>query len=414
MTDSSPRLKPEDFDFELPEDLIALRPARPRRAARLLDLSAPQGAKDQAPQSGAKDQAPQGAKDQAPAGIADKHVSDLPELLRPNDILVFNDTRVIPARLFGRRLRPDGASARIEALLLEQVEPGVWRALARPGKRMKPGDRLIFSAAAAPKTEGAPLDPDADAAQSLGATLLAHEGGGAVRLAFDRSGAELDAALAQVGVTPLPPYIAGKRPADAADAEDYQTLFAARPGAVAAPTAALHFDAPLMEALKAKGVRFAHVTLHVGAGTFLPVKAESLDDHEMHAEWGEISAEAVAAIREARAAGGRVVSVGTTVLRLLETVAALHKGELEPWSGFTRIFIAPGWRFHSADFLMTNFHLPKSTLFMLVCAFAGESRMKAAYAYAKAQGYRFYSYGDSSLLAREAPSEGVLTPPQGV
>lgn len=405
MTDSSPRLKPEDFDFELPEDLIALRPARPRRAARLLDLSAPQGAKDQAPQ---------GAKDQAPAGIADKHVSDLPDLLRPNDILVFNDTRVIPARLFGRRLRPDGASARIEALLLEQVEPGVWRALARPGKRMKPGDRLIFSAAAAPKTEGAPLAPDADAAQSLGATLLAHEGGGAVRLAFDRSGAELDAALAQVGVTPLPPYIAGKRPADAADAEDYQTLFAARPGAVAAPTAALHFDAPLMEALKAKGVRFAHVTLHVGAGTFLPVKAESLDDHEMHAEWGEISAEAVAAIREARAAGGRVVSVGTTVLRLLETVAALHKGELEPWSGFTRIFIAPGWRFHSADFLMTNFHLPKSTLFMLVCAFAGESRMKAAYAHAKAQGYRFYSYGDSSLLAREAPSEGVLTPPQGV
>ncbi|WP_018632289.1 tRNA preQ1(34) S-adenosylmethionine ribosyltransferase-isomerase QueA [Neomegalonema perideroedes] len=367
----NPDLKPEDFDFDLPEELIALRPARPRRAARLLDLSG--------------------------GGTADRHVSDLPELLRPNDILIFNDTKVIPARLFGRRLRPDGGAAKMEALLLEPLaEPGVWRALIRPAKRLKEGDRLVFG-----PEEGAPL---------LEARLQAHEGGGAARLAFDRAGEALDAAIAQAGVMPLPPYIAGKRPADSADDADYQTLFATRPGAVAAPTAALHFDPPLMEALAARGLRSARVTLHVGAGTFLPVKAAALSDHEMHAEWGEISAETVAAIEEARAAGGRLVAVGTTVLRLLETVASLHNGALGPWSGFTRIFIAPGWRFQSADLLLTNFHLPKSTLFMLVCAFAGESRMRAAYAHAMRAGYRFYSYGDSSLLERLPPSEGVLTP----
>ncbi|MDD2867942.1 tRNA preQ1(34) S-adenosylmethionine ribosyltransferase-isomerase QueA [Neomegalonema sp.] len=371
----NPDLRPEDFDFDLPEELIALRPARPRRAARLLDLS--------------------GAG--TPDRPTDRHVSDLPEILKPDDILIFNDTKVIPARLFGRRLRPDGGSAKMEALLLEPLaEPGLWRALARPGKRLKAGDRLVFG-----PEEGPPL---------LEARLEAHEGGGAVRLAFDRAGEALDAAIAQAGVMPLPPYIAGRRPADAADDSDYQTLFAARPGAVAAPTAALHFDPPLMEALTARGLRSARVTLHVGAGTFLPVKAGALADHEMHAEWGEIPAETVAAIAEARAAGGRLVAVGTTVLRLLETVASLHNGALAPWSGFTRIFIAPGWRFRSADLLLTNFHLPRSTLFMLVCAFAGESRMRAAYGHAMREGYRFYSYGDSSLLERLPPSEGVLTP----
>lgn len=372
---SHPDLKPEDFDFALPEELIALRPARPRRAARLLDLSG--------------------------AATGDRIVSDLPDLLRPEDVLVFNDTKVIPARLFGRRLREDGGSARMEALLLEPLaEPGVWRALARPAKRLKEGDRLVFGPEDAP-----PL---------LEARLAAHEGGGAVRLAFDRAGEALEAAIAQTGVMPLPPYIAGKRPADSADDDDYQTLFAQRPGAVAAPTAALHFDAPLMAALEAKGIRAARVTLHVGAGTFLPVKAASLADHEMHAEWGELSAEAVAAIAQAKAAGGRLVAVGTTVLRLLETVASLHNGALKPWSGLTKIFIAPGWSFQSADLLLTNFHLPRSTLFMLVCAFAGESRMREAYAHAMRAKYRFYSYGDSSLLARASPSEGALTPPRSL
>lgn len=371
----NPDLKPEDFDFELPEELIALRPARPRRAARLLDLSG--------------------------AGTADRLVSDLPEILRPNDLLLFNDTKVIPARLFGRRLRPDGGSAKMEALLLEPLaEAGVWRALVRPAKRLREGDRLAFG-------------PD-EAAPQLEARLIAHEGGGAARLAFDRAGEALDAAIAQAGVMPLPPYIAGKRPADSADDSDYQTLFAQNPGAVAAPTAALHFDPPLMEALEARGVRTARVTLHVGAGTFLPVKAASLSDHEMHAEWGALSAETIARIESARAAGGRLVAVGTTVLRLLETVASLHNGALRPWSGFTKIFIAPGWNFQSADFLMTNFHLPKSTLFMLVCAFAGESRMRAAYGHAMREGYRFYSYGDSSLLARAPSSEGALTPPRSL
>jgi S-adenosylmethionine:tRNA ribosyltransferase-isomerase len=339
----------DEFDYHLPEELIALRPARPRPASRLLVAG--------------------------PQALHDSRVADLPAWLRPGDLLVFNDTRVIPARLTGRRERPGGAGATVEATLVGVAAGGLWRALARPGKRLAPGDRIDFG--------------------PLSAEIRAKDGG-EVLLAFDREGSAFEAALAEAGQIPLPPYIASRRPADAQDREDYQTVFATHPGAVAAPTASLHFDAGLLDAVAARGVATTRLTLHVGAGTFLPVKVDDIAAHRMHAEWGEIGDGAAEAVRETRRAGGRVIPVGTTALRLLETAA--NAGEIRPWRGETDIFIWPGYRFRATDGLMTNFHLPKSTLLMLVSALMGIERMRAVYAHAIERRYRFFSYGDSSLL----------------
>ncbi|ETX29092.1 tRNA preQ1(34) S-adenosylmethionine ribosyltransferase-isomerase QueA [Roseivivax isoporae] len=344
----------DDFDFDLPEELIATRPARPRSSARLLVA--------------------------AGDAIHDGTVTDLVDWLRPGDRLVLNDTRVIPARLSGTRTRPGAAgegTARIEVTLLEPGTDGTWRALVKPLKKLREGEEVRFAA-------------------GLSAVLEARDEGQAV-LRFNLAGAAFDAALAEAGAMPLPPYIAQRRAADAQDREDYQTVWAARPGAVAAPTASLHFDAPLLARLKARGVTFTHVTLHVGAGTFLPVKVEDVTRHRMHAEWGEVSEAAAAEIAATRAAGGRIVPVGTTALRLLET-AARDTGAVVPWQGETDIFIYPGFTFRAADALMTNFHLPKSTLMMLVSAFLGPERIRRVYAHAVAERYRFFSYGDASLL----------------
>ena len=339
------------FDFDLPQQLVAERPAVPRDAARLLVVD---------------------------ASLGDRRVRDLPDLLRPGDLLVFNDTRVIPAGLFGKR----GDTA-IEVTLHKNVAADRWRALARPARKLRPGDRIVFAA-------------------DLAADVVEKGEGGEIELAFDCAGAELMAALQRRGRMPLPPYI--KRPggADERDRADYQTVYAAKDGAVAAPTAGLHFTPALLAALDARGVGRATVTLHVGAGTFLPVKVDDTRNHRMHAEIGIVDAAAADAINAARAAGGRIVAVGTTSLRLLET-AADESGRIRPFSGDTELFITPGYRFKAIDLLLTNFHLPRSTLFMLVCAFAGIERMKAAYEHAKAAGYRFYSYGDASLLMPETP-----------
>ncbi|MCB1335236.1 MAG: tRNA preQ1(34) S-adenosylmethionine ribosyltransferase-isomerase QueA, partial [Roseivivax sp.] len=311
--------------------------------------------------------------------ITDARVTDLPDWLRPGDLLVLNDTKVIPARLSGTRRRSGEAGAteaRIEVTLLEPRPDGSWAALVKPLKKVRDGEQIVF-------------------AEDLSATVEGRSEGQAF-LRFDRTGADFDAALARAGAMPLPPYIAAKRPADERDKTDYQTVWARHSGAVAAPTASLHFDAPLLAALADKGVRFAHVTLHVGAGTFLPVKVDDITTHKMHAEWGQVTPEAAAAIAAAKAAGGRVIPVGTTALRLIETAAA--DGAIAPWEGPTDIFIYPGFRFRVADALMTNFHLPKSTLMMLVSALMGPERIRAIYAHAVAQGYRFFSYGDASLL----------------
>jgi S-adenosylmethionine:tRNA ribosyltransferase-isomerase len=342
----------QDFDFELPEELIALRPARPRPSSRLLVARGPEGA------------------------LEDSTVDRLADHLRPGDLLVFNDTKVIPARLTGTRTRGE-ASARIEVTLISLAPDGMWRALARPGKRLTAGDRIDFASGLSAEVR------DKDGAEIL--------------LAFNASGRDLETLLEAAGEVPLPPYIAARRAADAADREDYQTVFATRPGAVAAPTASLHFDAALLDRLEAAGIRSTRLTLHVGAGTFLPVKVENIEAHRMHAEWGEIGPEAVDAIRATIAAGGRVIPVGTTALRLLET-AATGPGALAPWTGETDIFIRPGHRFRIADGLMTNFHLPKSTLMMLVSALMGTERVREIYAHAISRRYRFFSYGDSSLL----------------
>lgn len=315
----------------------------------------------------------------------DRVVRDLPDLLRPGDILVFNDTKVIPAALTGRRIGRGEAEPEIEVMLHARLDESRWKAFAKPGKRLKPGDRLRFGAEGRVCLLG-----------TLDATVEAKGEGGEIALAFDFHGAFLDEAIAALGDMPLPPYIAGKRPVDEEDRADYQTIYAREEGAVAAPTAGLHFTDELFAALTDRGIDRVFVTLHVGAGTFLPVKSEDTRDHRMHAEWGEVSGEAAARLNAARERGGRIVAVGTTSLRLLESSAS--NGVIQPFRGTTDIFIVPGHRFRSVDILFTNFHLPRSTLFMLVSAFAGLERMKQAYAHAIAGGYRFYSYGDASLV----------------
>ena len=357
------------FDFDLPEENIALRPADPRDSARLLVVRPPAGA------------------DKRGARFEDRIVRDLPDLLEPGDALVFNDTKVIPAQLEGLRNR-EGAIAHVGAPLHMRVSPHEWKAFVRGAKKLKPGDRIRFG-----------HDNTSCLTGALDATVATKGEEGEVLLAFDLSGAALDEALGAVGHVPLPPYIALKRPEDERDRSDYQTIYAREEGAVAAPTAGLHFTQPLFVALDARGVERHFLTLHVGAGTFLPVKADDTDDHRMHAEIGTVSDETAAALNAVKARGGRIVAVGTTSLRLLES-AADEAGLLHPWRGATDIFITPGYRFRFADMLMTNFHLPRSTLMMLVSAFSGLETMQAAYAHAIANGYRFYSYGDSSLLYR--------------
>lgn len=345
-------MRVDDFDFDLPRACIADRPAVPRDAARLLHVRAD--------------------------GLADRIVRDLPEMVCPGDVVVVNDSRVIPARLYGLRTRPGVDPLRIE-ILLHKAEGGPrWRAFARPGKRLKPGDALDFGG-------------------GFRAEIADKSEAGDVGLIFDRDGAALMAALEAHGEMPLPPYIHRDHGADERDRSDYQTVYAREEGSVAAPTAGLHFTPELLAALDAKGVKRLAVTLHVGAGTFLPVKVEDTADHRMHSEWGTIPADVADAINAARANGGRLLAIGTTATRILETATG-EDGIVKPFSGDTAIFLTPGYRFRAVDRLLTNFHLPKSTLFMLVSAFAGLERMQAAYAHAIASGYRFYSYGDTSLL----------------
>jgi len=353
-------MKLSDFDFDLPERLIATRPVRPRPAARLLYATL--------------------------TAIENRLVSDLPALLGPGDRLVLNDTKVIPARLDGRRIRMSDqgrTEAKVEVTLLSPLPEGAWMALAKPGKRLREGEVIEFSADHAPR---------------LSAEVLAKIGG-EVKLQFHQTGAAFDAGLEAAGKMPLPPYIAALRPVDARDNDDYQTVFAAKTGAVAAPTASLHFDDGLLADLAAKGVAFTKVTLHVGAGTFLPVKTDDISAHRMHAEWGHVSDQAVAEIAATKHAGGRVIPVGTTALRLIETAA--RSGAIAPFRGETDIFIRPGFEFQVTDGLMTNFHLPKSTLMMLVSALMGSDRIRQIYDHAIAENYRFFSYGDASLLLPE-------------
>jgi len=360
-------MKTADFDFDLPHEAIALRPAEPRDSAKLLIV-----------------------RPDASPEFEDRVISDLPSLLRAGDVLVANDTKVIPARLIGTRER-NGVTVDVEATLLKRLSPERWQALARPAKRLHVGDRIRFGHESRVCLLGA-----------LDAAVEEKGEGGEITLRFDFHGAVLDEAIDALGHIPLPPYIASKRDDDERDRSDYQTMFAAHEGSVAAPTAGLHFTDMLLSKLKSAGVGLEKVTLHVGAGTFLPVKTDDLASHKMHAEYGVVSPETAKAINEARAKGGRVIAVGTTALRLLESAAG-EDGKVKPFMGETDIFISPGCRFRAVDALLTNFHLPRSTLFMLVSAFAGLDRMKSAYAHAISSGYRFYSYGDGSLLFPEAP-----------
>ncbi|WP_194095787.1 tRNA preQ1(34) S-adenosylmethionine ribosyltransferase-isomerase QueA [Marivivens aquimaris] len=346
-------MKLSDFDFDLPEGLIATRPAKPRSSARLLVARGSE--------------------------IEDKRVTDLLDVLEAGDRLVLNDTRVIPARLSGTRHRDSAqgpVQAQIEVTLLEPKADGTWGALLKPLKKVKDGEDIVFS-------------------DRLTATVVSRDEGQA-SIRFNLTGDDFDAALNEAGAMPLPPYIAALRAPDAQDKEDYQTVWAKNTGAVAAPTASLHFDDELLAALRAKGVEFTYVTLHVGAGTFLPVKVDDISEHKMHSEWGQVTAEAAAQINATKAAGGRVIPVGTTALRLIES-AATDDG-IAPWEGPTDIFITPGFTFRVADALMTNFHLPKSTLMMLVSALLGVEEIRAVYDHAVTNGYRFFSYGDASLL----------------
>ncbi|MDP6388703.1 MAG: tRNA preQ1(34) S-adenosylmethionine ribosyltransferase-isomerase QueA [Alphaproteobacteria bacterium] len=342
-------MKTSNFEFDLPCEMIAQHPVSPRDAARLLEVDP-------------------GGSDT----LRDRTVGDLPKILRPGDVMVFNDTRVIPARLSGRR-----GEVAVEVTLLRALPDGAWRGFARPARRLKPGDRIEFSA-------------------DLSAHVHDKDEGGEVTLAFSLDAAELGEALHRHGAMPLPPYIRRDAP-DRQDFTDYQTVYAAHDGAVAAPTAGLHFTDSLLSALDERGVGRATVTLHVGAGTFLPIKAEALDDHVMHAETASLDRTAADLINAARQAGGRVIAVGSTALRLLETTAD-EDGIVHPFDGETDLFIKPGYRFKAVDLFLTNFHLPRSTLFVLVSAFAGTERMKVAYEHAKRAGYRFYSYGDCCLL----------------
>jgi len=356
-------MRVELFDFALPEANIALRPARPRDSAKLLVVG-------------------------ADGRFQDCVVRQAASLFARGDLLVFNDTRVIPARLTGVRVR-QASSAAVEANLLRRLSASSWSALAKPGKRLKAGDRIRFGT----------LDDRACLLGALDALVEAKAEDGSITLAFDLSGPDLDAAIAAAGAMPLPPYIAAKRAPDEDDFSDYQTVYAANDGAVAAPTAGLHFTKALLEALEAAGLECARLTLHVGAGTFLPVKVGDTSEHIMHAEWREIPEATAEAVNRAKAQGRRVIAIGTTALRSLES-GADSQGRLRAQSGDTAIFISPGYRFRLVDGLWTNFHLPRSTLFMLVAAFAGLERMQSAYAHAIANNYRFYSYGDASLLWR--------------
>lgn len=356
-------MRVEAFDYDLPEELIALRPASPRDAARLLVVDP-----------------------SAPAPLSDRTMLDLPDLLAPGDALVFNDTKVLPAELRGIRRRP-GAEAKVAVTLTERLDDHRWRALARPAKRLRTGDRIAFGESG-----------NACLLGSLAATVEGRGEEGEVALAFELSGPALDEAIHALGAMPLPPYIAARRAADERDKSDYQTLFAREEGAVAAPTAGLHFTERLMRALDGRGISRHFVTLHVGPGTFLPVRAADTKDHVMHQEHGSIAAETAEALNAVKTRGGRIVAVGTTSLRLLES-ATSEEGTLESFSGQTSLFITPGYRFRFVDRLLTNFHLPRSTLFMLVAAFSGLDLMKRAYAHAVRERYRFYSYGDACLLS---------------
>jgi S-adenosylmethionine:tRNA ribosyltransferase-isomerase len=353
------------FDFDLPADRIALRPSAPRDAARLLVV-----------------------RPGLEPPFHDESVRDLPRLLQPGDALVVNDSKVIPARLSGRRIGRGDAEPAIEATLHQRLDGARWRAFVKPGKRLAPGDIIRFG------TEGRVC-----LLGQLDATVEHKGEGGEVTLAFAFHGTVLDQALEERGTMPLPPYIAARREADERDRDDYQTMFALQEGAVAAPTAGLHFTPELVTALQARGIGVHRVTLHVGAGTFLPVKAADTADHHMHSERGSVSPATAAALNGVRRAGGRVVAVGSTSLRLIESATA-EDGVIHPFAGETAMFITPGYRFRAVDVMMTNFHLPRSTLFMLVSAFCGLDVMQQAYAHAIAAGYRFYSYGDACLLFR--------------
>ncbi|MBE2192100.1 MAG: tRNA preQ1(34) S-adenosylmethionine ribosyltransferase-isomerase QueA [Alphaproteobacteria bacterium] len=346
-------MRVDDFDFDLPENLIALRPASPKHSARQLVIS----------------------KNCPIENFSEQTVWDFPDQLNENDLIVFNDTKVLPSYLFAKR-----GDMQTEINLHKRVSPVSWLAFAKKTKRLREGDLLSFG-------------------QVLTGVIAEKHDGGEILIEFDVKAGDLEPLLAEIGMMPLPPYIASKRAIDDADLHDYQTLFADKDGAVAAPTASLHFTPDLMAKIDAKGIQTAQITLHVGAGTFLPVKVDHTEDHKMHAEWGEISNEVAEMINATHNRGGRVVAVGTTVLRILES-ACEPDGTMKSFCGDTSIFITPGYRFKNVDMLMTNFHLPKSTLFMLVCAFAGFETMKQAYVYAIKNKFRFYSYGDSCLLSR--------------
>jgi S-adenosylmethionine:tRNA ribosyltransferase-isomerase len=356
-------MRVDAFDFDLPEECIALRPSEPREAARLLVIT-----------PGIESNITPTARE-----IEDLRIAALPSLLRSGDVLVFNNTRVLPAQLEGQRTGQTGTVARIGVTLHKRLAEFDWQAFSRPAKRLKTGNLIAFG-------------------DGFTATVVAKTEGD-VTLHFDCDGRRFEEVLSLYGQMPLPPYIATRRTADARDEQDYQTIYAAHPGAVAAPTAGLHFTPALMGALSDAGIGTEFLTLHVGAGTFLPVKVVDTTDHRMHAEWGEISAEAADRLNTVRRNGGRIVAVGTTSLRLIES-AADDNGTIHPFSGDTAIFITPGYRFKAVDHLFTNFHLPRSTLFMLVSAFSGLDSMKRAYAHAIASGYRFYSYGDACFLKR--------------
>ena len=363
-------MRVDEFDFQLPPERIALAPAAPRDSARMLVVG-------------------------ADGALADRRVADLPDFIRPGDALVVNDTKVIAARLEGIRVRGE-AVAHVEATLIKRVDESRWRAFVRPARKLKPGERIRF---------GESSESMACLLGALDAEVEEKGADGEVLLAFAFHGAALDEAIERLGEMPLPPYIAARRAPRPSDRSDYQTLFAADPGAVAAPTAGLHFTPELVARIRSRGASLHKVTLHVGAGTFLPVKVDDTQDHAMHAEQGRIEEATAAALNEARGRGGRIVAIGTTSLRLLES-ATDPAGRIRPFQGETSIFITPGYRFRAVDVLLTNFHLPRSTLFMLASAFSGLEPIKRAYAHAIGTGYRFYSYGDACLLARSSRPGG--------